>query len=451
VAIDTTAGVWGFGLITPWVGRRNVGFIAAAVDDPAYDPWPANWRELILKRIFYDPDPNTGLDRSLRTYISTISSGRAYFDADLLGMVNVPGCGAGPPIQATANSNLYDVVCVVFPGGSHSCRGMAVLRTNTPFPYFNPPRSPNNLLGWCRFRIDESLGVWGMEFLHAATGFDDLYKTQPHPGNFDEMACACGTHASSFTKAKLGWGSVIQAASTEVTSVTLHAVSLPQPPPKGRVTGLRIPTSDNRYYLVEARLKTDAYERGSAGLSSGIKSEGVVVYEVDESVWAPMKLRTLTALPVGGSYRNDADRVAVRVKSAVPGGFVVEVGACELIRRTIELLRQEVEALQRDLNMGEENKVIIIQLIRQLLAKIAELEQRARALGCALPRLQIESYGAETSHLELPEVAPPEPTPEEPSPAEELLPGEPDSGEEVPAHEDLHSVDLPWQSSSASP
>jgi hypothetical protein len=429
-------------MITPWVGNLNVGFIAALVDDPAYDPWPANWRELILRRIFYDPDPNTGHDRSLRTYVSTISSGRARFDADLLGLANVAGCGAGPAIQATPNSNLYDVVCVVFPKGSHNCGGMAILRRSTPFPYFNPPRSPNKLLGWCRFRIDESVGIWGMEFLHAATGFDDLYKTQPHPGRFDEMACSCGTHPSSFTKAKLGWGSVIQPLSAETTSATLHAVSLPQPPPRGRITGFRIPTTQyNRYYLVEARLRTDAYERGSPGLSSGIPSEGVVVYEVDESVWAPMKLRTSTALQVGQSYTNDADQVTVRVRSAVPGGFVIEANACEVIRRAIELLRQEIESLQRDLALGEENKVIIIGLIRQLLARIAELQARARSLGCALPRLRIESHGAEMNHLELPPAPEVVPSPE-PSPAAEPPPGEPETGQEPPAHEILRSVDL---------
>jgi hypothetical protein len=80
-----------------------------------------------------------------------------------------------------------------------------------------------------------------------------------------------------------------------------------------------------RYYLVETRLKTDPYETGASGLSSGIPSEGVVVYEVDESVWAPMKLRTPTALRVGERFQIDAS-MTVMVTDTVPGGFRITVG-----------------------------------------------------------------------------------------------------------------------------
>src|SRR5262249_22822360 len=145
------------------------------------------------------------------------------------------GCGAGPAIRAVPTSHQYDVACVVFPGGINACTGMAILR-NGPFPY-DPPRSPNRLLGWCRIKIDDSMGVWIMELLHAATGFDDLYKTSLHPGGFDEMACSCGTHPSSFTKFKLGWlpANAIQTLGEgeQDETFTLHAVSLLQPPPPG--------------------------------------------------------------------------------------------------------------------------------------------------------------------------------------------------------------------------
>jgi hypothetical protein len=324
-------------MIAPWRGDLKVAFIVASVQSPGYDPWPADWRERVLQRISYDPDPVTGVDRSLRTYIATISSGEAGLDAELLGMVTVPGCGAGPAIQAAPTSHLYDVACVVFPSGTHNCGGMAILRTETPFPYFDPPRDPNRLLGWCRFRIDESVGTWAMELIHAATGFDDLYKTEPHPGRYDVMACNCGTHPSSFTKAKLGWTPTSAMADVwprpwpfvQRARATLHAVGLPQPPPSGRITGLRAYRDlfdPEQYYLVEARLKTDRYETGASGLSSGIPSEGVVVYEVDESVWAPMKLRTPTALRVGERFDGGAGGVTVTVTDTVPGGFEVTVG-----------------------------------------------------------------------------------------------------------------------------
>jgi len=197
-----------------------------------------------------------------------------------------------------------------------------------------------------------------MEFLHAATGFDDLYKTSPHPGRFDEMACNCGTHPSSFTKSKLGWiptNAIRRLGQGEgEESFTLHAISLLQPPPPGRVAGLRIPTSQaSRYFLLEARLRTDAYEQGFAGLSSGIPSEGVVVYEVDETVWAPVKLRTTTAVRVGQSFRSEADKLFVSVTDAVAGGFTVFVLGCDVIRGRLEFTRQELEAAIRALVMWD--------------------------------------------------------------------------------------------------
>jgi hypothetical protein len=80
-----------------------------------------------------------------------------------------------------------------------------------------------------------------MELLHAATGFDDLYKTQPHPQRYDVMACSCGTHPSSFTKRKLNWtpSRALPTFRSNQRVATLHAVSLPQPPPQGRVTGFQ--------------------------------------------------------------------------------------------------------------------------------------------------------------------------------------------------------------------
>jgi hypothetical protein len=323
-------------VITPWVGNLRVIFIAASVDDPAYEDWPADWMQIIQRRVFNDPDPTTGIDRSLRTYISTISSGNATFSADISDeLIDVSGCGAGPPIQAVSTSHEYDVACVVFPGGSHDCGGMAILRTETPFPYFDPPRQDNRLLGWCRFRIDDSLGTWAMEFLHSATGFDDLYKTEPHPRRFDEMACNCGTHPSSFTKDKLGWTPGWAMADSRPVlqlgprTVTLHAVGLPQPPPAGRFTGLRIYPGlfgSQKYHLVETRLRTDPYEAGLLGLSDGIPSEGVVIYEVDETVWAPMKLRTSPALRAGESFFIDAG-IVLTVSERVTAGYTVTVNA----------------------------------------------------------------------------------------------------------------------------
>ena len=358
-------------MITKWIGNLNVAFIGASVDDPRYDNLPPNWEERLYQRIYYDPDPSTGVDRSLRTYISTISLGKAYFDARVFGPVTVSPCNTGEAINGVPTSHLYDVACVVFPGGTHHCGGMAVLRGD-PFPYFDPPRSSNRLLGWCRFRIEDSLGIWAMEFLHAATGFDDLYKTESHPGTFDEMACSCGTHPSSFTKWKLGWldDSAIETVGWTELPFGLHfptlghyyalyALSLPQPVPPGYVTAVRIPTSNAKhYFLVEARLRTDQYERETTNVSNGIPGEGVVIYEVNEAVWAPMKLRTEPTLSVGASYSNPAARITVYVETTLPGGFVVIIVSHEMLQQEIQDKEQDIAALQRQIVLHGDSGLI---------------------------------------------------------------------------------------------
>jgi len=73
-----------------WMGRKQIAFI------PVYRPnahppdqIPADWSNQILRRALYDPDPTTGADRSLRTYIHTVSSGLADLDAAVMPMQTV--------------------------------------------------------------------------------------------------------------------------------------------------------------------------------------------------------------------------------------------------------------------------------------------------------------------------------------------------------------------------
>ena len=394
---------------TPWIGSRKIAIIPAVVNDPKFNPPPANWVDLIRQRIFYDPDPATGVDRSLRAYIHTISYGRALLEADIYDPVTVPWshCGAtqDAAIQATPAAHAYEYACVVFTAGTHGCNGWAFY-DNPPFPFSPPPPSgTNNLRNWCYVSMGASLGVWSMEIMHAMTAFGDLYNTIPHPGNFDNMACNCGTHPSTFTKLKLGWlnPSLVHTATdvnwdsighanqvvamtainnklfaatsdnklwwrdpvgTNVDWVeighanyvvamaainnklfaatsdnklwwrdpvghggtfTLHALALLQPPPPGRVTAVRISSGiSQRYFLVEARLRIDSYEKATPGISSGIPSEGVVVYEIDEAVW-PVQLRTPNALSLGQKYSNPAEKLEIEVTSSVPGGFTVAI------------------------------------------------------------------------------------------------------------------------------
>jgi len=78
-------------MIFPWVGKLNVVFIAVEVSDPRYEPLPDDWRAVIKRRIFYDPEESTGTDRSLRAYVNATSSGNARFDATLVGRLASQG------------------------------------------------------------------------------------------------------------------------------------------------------------------------------------------------------------------------------------------------------------------------------------------------------------------------------------------------------------------------
>ncbi len=346
----------------------------------------------IQQRFFYDPDPNTGIDRSLRAYIYTISYGKALLVADVFNPVTVQPCDIDAAINATPAVAPYEFACIVFTGGTHGCRGWAFW-DNPPFP-FNPAVVTNNLRNWCRFAMDEPLGVWAMETMHTLTAFGDLYNTNPHPGSFDNMACSCGTHPSTFTKWKLGWldpSDIVTAPASTASIFTLHALELLQPPPPGRVTAVRIPsTISQRYFLVEARLRIDPYDRPTSGISSGIPSEGVVIYEIDEAAW-PVQLRTPTALSVGQNYTNSAEQLELDVSASVPGGFTVSIRstenpACAAIRDEIADARAEIADLQADLQGATPaEKAGIVRGIRAQQAKINSARQRGRSLGCRLP------------------------------------------------------------------
>jgi len=189
--------------------------------------------------------------------------------------------------------------------------------------------------------MEAGLGTWAMENTHILTAFGDLYGIPDSPGNFDNMACNCGTHPSSFTKIKMGWVNPRDiSASPSGTTVTLHALSNAlRPGEAGREHAVKIPSqrSSLAYLLVEARLRTDPYERSTPGLSSGIPSEGVVVYWIDEISWPPVHLRTPTALGVGQSYTEEPLGIRIAVDSQENVGFVVTIRAVQDTKRTLKV------------------------------------------------------------------------------------------------------------------
>jgi len=137
-----------------------------------------------------------------------------------------------------------------------------------------------------------------------------------HATNIAAMAAINGKLFAATKDNKLWW--------RDGGAFTLHALGLLQPPPSDRVTAIRIPSAiPSRYFLVEARLSADPYESATAGLSVGIPSQGVVVYEID-AAW-PVQLRTPVALSPGQKYTNATEQLEIEVVAAVPGGFTTTV------------------------------------------------------------------------------------------------------------------------------
>ncbi len=69
-----------------------------------------------------------------------------------------------------------------------------------------------------------------MELTHVLTGYWDLYIVTENLGSFDNMACACDTHPSAFTKQKLGWldSSAVATHTGQAHSYDLHTLGLVQ-------------------------------------------------------------------------------------------------------------------------------------------------------------------------------------------------------------------------------
>jgi hypothetical protein len=296
-----------------WIGRKRLALV------PVYRPHahppdviPPNWRDQIFARALFDPDPVTKIDRSLRAYIHTVSSGLADLDAMVLDMQTVdqqdvpPGI-LEPQLGPQLRQQGFDAAAIVMLGGVGA-------GTSAGF--------------WVRFVMVEGVGVWAMEFMHSLTGFGDLYPFGGNMGAFDEMACACGTHPSAYTKAAIGWldsWAVVHHTGPNV-EYPLHAVGLIQPPPFGRTTAIRVQSGTHvPYVMIEARLRCDQFE-------ANIPGEGVIVYRVQTSdplghpqnQTAPVALLTPTPLSVGQSLQADGG-LHIQVVSALVDGFLVNV------------------------------------------------------------------------------------------------------------------------------
>ena len=306
-----------------WLGRKRIAFIPLHRPNahPPDDPVPADWPAEIMRRVYYDPNAFGNLpDRSFRTYIHTVSSGLADLDATVLPMEvldqqDVPPNALAGKLEAALRAQGFNAAALVMLG--------------------QPPTGQGELNGfWARFDMSETLGTWSMELMHVLAAVDDLY---PFAGNnnmleYDNMAGAGGTHPSSWTKRLIQWldPSAIAQHVGRTIEYDLHAVSLPQPPPHDRVSGVQIGTTVP-FLMVEARIKADQFD-------GVIPKEGVIVYRVQttspygttQNQLSPLALLTLSAsgdrsaLAVGESLTTD-NGVIVRVTGAIPGGFHVSI------------------------------------------------------------------------------------------------------------------------------
>jgi hypothetical protein len=172
-----------------------------------------------------------------------------------------------------------------------------------------------------------------MELMHGLTGFTDIYPfgddvdpQDPPMGSYDEMSAAAATHPSAYTKTGIEWidGATVAKHSGRLNAYDLHAISLTQPPPTGRVAAVKI-GAGVPYRMVEARLKADPFD-------ARIPKEGVIVYRVQTpdplghrvNHLRPLILETPAALSPGQQFASD-DAIAVTVSGTIPGGFTVVV------------------------------------------------------------------------------------------------------------------------------
>lgn len=366
---------------------------------------PPDFKEAVTRRMFFDPDPNTGVDRSLRKYIQSVSYGRAWLDIDVFPPVTVawaktgtsPDPSDGVDVSASKNAAIaasqpavapYAYVMVVFPGG-FSIRSWAF------------PASPQ---GTSYVFFDNPLGAWAMELLHIVTVFWDLYQPDPPiadrpltPGNLDEMDTAAGMHPSTFTKLRMGWldpeAVLTVDPSQGVSRHVLHPLARLQPAPPGRTTAIKIAFADrpSHYLLVEAREWLDEYDRNTPQLSDGVPLEGLAVYDVDESIWPPLWLKAQGLVPGSAAYEENDRHFKIEVEEHLAGGgFRIAVSPlpeperCIDIRNEITADERDIRDLQQQLHQTGANKGEIMAQIRELQGQIRDLRHEGENLSCTL-------------------------------------------------------------------
>lgn len=315
----------------PWLGTQRIAVVPTFNTQFDASP-PPEWDYLVMQRVIYDPDPGSGIDRSLRAYINALSYGAAVLDVRQF----PHAFSDGPGVVEAAWQSL--------PAG-HGC----------PYVLCVIPWADGNInrIGWftsvgqngvegvarvamydlLAIKQPQPMGVWAMEVLHAIVGWPDLYKAAgAKMGDFDNMCYNAGTHSCAHLKLRPGWlapADIVDHAGGQ-QNYDLHSLSI-SPPPPGRSAAVRIRSNiTGNVFMAEARLRSDVYERGFAprmtgGLEfRGLPGEGVIVYQTQDNLQETY-LMSPGALGVGAVYDNAAEGFSIGVVASISGGMTVRV------------------------------------------------------------------------------------------------------------------------------
>jgi len=299
-----------------WVGARRVAIVPVINVQVDQEP-PADWEYQVRSRVFYDPQPGTGLDLSFQHYLQALSYGRAILEGEVFPLVRAPDAEVNiPAMKSLPEGHGYKYMLAVLPHEAGEHRGGHA---------FAHVPEVNGITGWARvamftnplMRDRQPIGIWGQELLHLLC---ELFEHPNLPG-YDVMdggGARRSVHASATTKNLFGWLPQGIADHAEGTlNVNLHAIGLAQPGPPDRVTAVRVPSRrSSNVFFIEARLRTDPFD----GM---VPAEGVLVYEVSGAT--TVNLRTAPVLANGQTFNDLDEGLRVTVSGALAGGFAVSI------------------------------------------------------------------------------------------------------------------------------
>ena len=164
-----------------WSGLKTLAYVPLTRSNVPSDVPPPDWANQIMQRVYDDIDLTTHVDRSLRAYIHTVSSGLADIQVDVRPQETIVGTGTGgtdvapDALEARLGNQLralgYDGAVIVMLGG---------------------PGGGSTTGYWSRFCMSDNHGVWAGEIAHQ-TNLCNLPTFSISPMNFQMKTWALMT------------------------------------------------------------------------------------------------------------------------------------------------------------------------------------------------------------------------------------------------------------------